>query len=150
MWNHEMGVICSFGRWPHLRSNRKDIYRLLHTHCTPANFFLFVCCCTATPAAAGLPGPPSFLAMWSPQRSPQHKIQTVVLTCSYLSCPYMDNETIYLLEPLLIASFKENSKTPQMNCDPGYFTQVLIHLKNMSEKKEKKHVSGWIGVTVSV
>ncbi|XP_054715229.1 cyclin-dependent kinase 5 activator 1-like [Uloborus diversus] len=72
----------------------------------------------------------------------ERELQSVVLTCLYLSYSYMGNEISYPLKPFLVDDCKEkfwdrclliinllSEKMLRINSEPSYFTEVFTELK---------------------
>ncbi|KAL3832424.1 hypothetical protein ACJMK2_024068 [Sinanodonta woodiana] len=75
----------------------------------------------------------------------EHDLQTLVLTCLYLSYSYMGNEISYPLKPFLVEENKDlfwdrcilivnklSTKMLKINADPGFFTEIFTELKSYS------------------
>ncbi len=72
----------------------------------------------------------------------EHELQSIVLTCLYMSYSYMGNEISYPLKPFLVECNRErfwdrcvhivnlhSDKMLRINASPSYFTQVFSELK---------------------
>ncbi|ELU04504.1 hypothetical protein CAPTEDRAFT_75599, partial [Capitella teleta] len=73
----------------------------------------------------------------------EHDLQSVVLTCLYLSYSYMGNEISYPLKPFLLDPEEKDrfwdrclviinmmsAKMLRINSDPAYFTEIFTELK---------------------
>ena len=75
----------------------------------------------------------------------EHELQSVVLTCLYLSYSYMGNEISYPLKPFLVEEDRDrfwdrclhiiNTQSPSMlkiNAEPSFFTDIFTELKAYS------------------
>ncbi|OWF54881.1 cyclin-dependent kinase 5 activator 1-like [Mizuhopecten yessoensis] len=75
----------------------------------------------------------------------EHDLQSLVLTCLYLSYSYMGNEISYPLKPFLVEENRErfwdrclliinrqSSSMLKINSDPGFFTEIFTELKAYS------------------
>ncbi|XP_015922909.1 cyclin-dependent kinase 5 activator 1-like [Parasteatoda tepidariorum] len=84
----------------------------------------------------------------------ERELQSVVLTCLYLSYSYMGNEISYPLKPFLVDDSKErfwdrclliinllSAKMLRINSEPSYFTEVFTELKgcNFSNSSTDHH-----------